>query len=163
MASDRYRPRHSARPLRRTAAQRGIIGLGAVVAVLCLVAAGAVFAVNRKFDLIPRLSADTRLDEATDDEPKNYLVVGSDSREGLDADAGDAGAYFGGDETPEGRRADVIMIVRVDPEGERLDILSLQRDLWVPIAGTGGNQRINTAYTGGAQQLIDTIRDDFGL
>lgn len=159
----RYRPAHAAPKPARSGKQRAAIGTGAVVAVLLLVAAGAVYSVNRKFDLIPRLSANTRLDEAADDEPKNYLVVGSDSREDLDPDAADAGSYLGGDETPEGKRADVIMIVRVDPEGQRLDILSLQRDLWVPISGTGANQRINTAYSGGAQQLIDTIRDDFGI
>ena len=158
-----YRPAHARSRPSRSNPQRAIIGLGAVLSVLCLVGAFAVLSVNRKFDLIPTLSADTRLDEAVDGEPKNYLVVGSDSREDLDAEADDAGAYFGGGETPEGKRADVIMIVRVDPNGERLDILSLPRDLWIPIAGTDGSQRINTAYSAGPQQLIDTIRNDFDI
>ena len=148
---------------RRSTGQRVVLGSGVAVAVLCLVAAGVIFGLARKFDLIPRLGADTQLDAAGDDEARNYLVVGSDSREGIDEDDPNAQSLIGGSESPDGKRADVIMIVRVDPAGERLDLLSLPRDLWVPIAGTGENQRINTAYAGGAQQLIDTIRDDFGI
>ena len=44
-------------------------------------------------------------------------------------------------------------------------MLSLPRDLWVPIAGKGGgqSQRINTAYSLGKQTLVDTITRDFGI
>jgi len=139
------------------------LGFGAIATVMLLIGAGALVMLNRKFDLIPRLSGDTSLDEAGDDEPKNYLVVGSDSRENIDEDDPNAAIYTGGGEAPAGKRADVIMVVRVDPKGQQLDILSLQRDLWLPISGTDGSQRINTAYEGGPQQLIDTIRDNFGI
>jgi polyisoprenyl-teichoic acid--peptidoglycan teichoic acid transferase len=57
----------------------------------------------------------------------------------------------------------VIMIVRVDPSANTVRVLSIPRDLWVPIAGTDEEERINTAYAGGAQQMIDTIREDFGI
>ena len=153
----------SPRRRRRSTGQKVLLGSGVVVVVACLVVAGVLFGLARKFDLIPRLSADTQLDQAIDDEPRNYLVVGSDSRENVDADAADAASMVGGGETPDGKRADVIMIVRVDPAGTRLDLLSLPRDLWIPIAGTDGSQRINTAYAGGPQRLIDTIRDEFGI
>jgi len=140
-----------------------LVSAGAIATVLLVLAAGSLFMVNRKFDLIPRLSGDTSLDEAADDEAKNYLVVGSDSRDDIDDDDPNAAIYIGGGEAPEGKRADVIMVVRVDPNGEQLDILSLQRDLWLPISGTDGSQRINTAYEAGPQQLIDTIRDNFAI
>lgn len=127
-----------------------------------LVAAGMVWDVARKLDMIPRLGEDTSLDSAADDEPRNYLVVGSDSREDLDSDAADAGSYLGA-EAPGGQRADVIMMIRVDPSGERLDVVSFPRDLWLPIAGTDGSERINAAYAEGPQQLIDTIRQNFDV
>src|SRR4029077_11443630 len=43
--------------------------------------------------------------------------------------------------------------------------VSFPRDLWVSIAGTGSNERINTAYSvnDGPQRLIDTLRQDFGI
>ena len=66
----------------------------AIVVVLGLVI-GAVFVwdVARKLDMIPRLGEDTSLDSAADDEPRNYLVVGSDSREDLDSDADESDLY----------------------------------------------------------------------
>ena len=42
-------------------------------------------------------------------------------------------------------------------------MLSFPRDLWVPIADTGQNDRINSAYGRGRQVLVDTIRKDFGV
>ena len=57
------------------------------------------------------------------------------------------------------------MIMRVDPTNDSVNLLSLPRDLWVPIADTGESQRINTAYSAddGPQRLIDTIQQDFGI
>ena len=42
-------------------------------------------------------------------------------------------------------------------------MLSFPRDLWVPMADTGQNDRINSAYGRGRQVLVDTIRKDFGV
>ncbi len=44
--------------------------------------------------------------------------------------------------------SDTIMVLRVDPEQTQAQLLSLPRDLWLPIAG-GGEQRINTALSVG--------------
>jgi LCP family protein required for cell wall assembly len=159
----RYRPAHAASPFRRSTAQRLVLAIGTVAVLVLVAAAGAVWSVNHKLGLIPRLDEDTELDEIVTGEPLNYLIVGSDSREGLDPNAVDAAAYLGGNDDTSGRRADVIMVVRVDPEGQRLDVLSLPRDLWIPIAGTGGEERINSAYSHGPQQLIDTVRQEFGI
>ena len=41
--------------------------------------------------------------------------------------------------------------------------LSIPRDLWLPIAGTGSEDRINTAYSNGRQTLIDTIQESLGI
>jgi LCP family protein required for cell wall assembly len=149
-------------PRTRSTAQKGLIGVGAVLSVMCLVGALLLAQGVLKLDQIARLGG-TELDEAGDDEPKNYLVVGSDSREVIDEDDPSSDAFTGGSEDTSGKRADTIMVVRVDPQAERLDVVSFPRDLWIEIAGTGGRQRINTAYTAGPQQLIDTLRQDFDI
>ncbi len=46
-------------------------------------------------------------------------------------------------------RADALMLVRINPQWQRVALLSLPRDLWVEIPGGYGYDRINTAYTYG--------------
>lgn len=135
-------------------------GVGVVVIVLLMAAVVAYGAA--KLSNISREDVD--LAEALQGGPENYLVVGSDTREVVKASDADASAFLGGGTDPGGQRSDTIMVVRVDPKSDQVQLLSLPRDLWVPISGTGKSERINTAYaTGGAQQLIDTIHDDFGI
>lgn len=102
--------------------------------------------------------------------PQNFLIVGSDSRAVVDANSPDAGAFLnaaGADQS--GQRSDTIMIARVDPSAKTVDLVSFPRDLWVPISPSGDPQRINTAYgdntdgKDGAQNLVDTIKKDFGI
>ena len=54
-------------------------------------------------------------------------------------------------------------MARVEPDAERVKLLSIPRDLWLPIAGTGSEDRINTAYSNGRQTLIDTIQESLGI
>ena len=89
------------------------------------------------------------------EEPVTFLVIGSDSREGLDdlqhfADVG-------------GQRADVIMLVQVLPRSGKVQILSIPRDLYVDIEGRGRN-RINAAYAyGGAPLMVKTVKQVVGV
>ena len=79
-----------------------------------------------------------------------FLIVGSDSREGLDdlSNFGDIG----------GQRGDVVMLVRIDLETSEAQILSIPRDTYVPIPGHGEN-RINAAYAfGGPPLMVETIK-----
>ena len=155
------RPRPTAKP-RRTR-RRVLIGLGVVAALVAAAVGIGGLVVNNKFDLIERLGI-VGLDAAGDDEPRNYLLVGSDDRAAIDPEDPNSAVFVrSGDDTPTGQRADVIMIMRVDPGAGTVDVLSIPRDLWVPIAGWDAEERINTAYTEGAQQLVDTIRQDFGI
>ena len=124
-----------------------------LVVVLAL-GAGAVAAwLVRELGQIDRYE-DLTTDAAPDGEPRNYLVVGSDSREG---------ATDGSDREVQGQRSDTIMVVRLDPASDHADMLSIPRDLVVPIAGTGQRGRINSAYSQGRQVLIDTLRENFGI
>lgn len=89
---------------------------------------------------------------------QNFLIVGSDSRDGP------VGDEFG---SVAGQRADVILIVRVDFEAQAASMLSLPRDLYVHVYDTDGRDigqdRINTAFAGGPAQLVATIRALYGI
>ena len=139
-----------------------MIASGIVVSVCCLLAASAVGYVYWKTGRFHR--ADVSLDPVAGNmAPRNYLVIGSDSRANIDPSDPDASAFIGGGDAPTGQRSDTILLVRVDPVAADAKILSFPRDLWVPIAGTGHSAKINSAYGQGRQALIDTIRQDFGV
>lgn len=96
---------------------------------------------------------------------RNVLVVGSDSRDDLDADArSDLGT---GDF--EGVRTDTLILVQLDPRRESAAMLSFPRDLLVTRCdGTQG--RINGAYeigessgVGGPNCLVKTINELTGI
>jgi LCP family protein required for cell wall assembly len=89
----------------------------------------------------------------------NYLIVGSDSREGIEADDPNAGAFIA--EAVDGARTDTIMVLRVEDGRSRL--LSLPRDLWVQNAVTGEYGRINSTYASGPAALIQTVQQGLGI
>ena len=91
----------------------------------------------------------------------NYLLVGSDSREGVSSDDEDFGIVGGSDQVG-GRRSDTIMILRQEANGG-LALTSIPRDLWVEIADTGRSQRINSAYNEGPERLAKTISYELGI
>jgi LCP family protein required for cell wall assembly len=146
----------AARRLRRSWKQRILLTVGGSVAVFALLGAAFVGFLLVQLNSIERFS-DLDIDAAPAGEPRNFLLVGSDSR-------GDAALEHGVD----GQRSDTIMIVRVDPQEEQAAVLSLPRDLVVSIADTGEVTRINSAYARGTpeegrQVLIDTIRQNFAI
>ncbi len=55
-----------------------------------------------------------------------------------------------------------MILVRVDPASKQVTMLSIPRDLWVPIAGQQGVGKIDTAYqTGGVDAAVATVQKDF--
>jgi LCP family protein required for cell wall assembly len=92
---------------------------------------------------------------------ENYLLVGSDTREGLDPESPDFGA-IGAADSVTGRRSDTIMVLRQERNGGAA-LMSLPRDLWVEIAGTGESQRINSAYNAGPERLAATVSQSLGI
>jgi LCP family protein required for cell wall assembly len=151
-----------ASPLRarpRTWPQRLVLVVGALLVVGCLGVAGATAYVGFRLGQIDRVD-DLSLAAKAEDEPANYLIVGTDSREGLDPNDPDAGGFLGAEGCD---CTDTIMVLRLDPEEETASILSFPRDLYLPIAGTGESARINSAHAHGVQVLIDTIQDSFGI
>lgn len=119
--------------------------LSLLVIVLVLGLAGFIFV----YHTLGKIGEDTQvifeakqqLDVPLPDEPKNILVLGADA-------------------DPDGtsRRSDTIMLVRVNPQGECLSILSFPRDLIVNIP-EHGQDKINAAYAiGGAPLAIETVK-----
>lgn len=87
----------------------------------------------------------------------NWLIVGSDSRDGLSAE--DEQRLATGDAA--GARTDTIMLLHDGGSGPVL--VSLPRDTYVPIAGHGSN-KLNAAFAyGGAQLLVSTVEQATGL
>ena len=89
--------------------------------------------------------------------PVNFLVIATDDRESLPEDWNeDAFGEFAG------RRTDVMMLAHMVP-GERIQLLSLPRDLMVDIEGNGTN-RLNASYVvGGPDLLIKTVQQETGI
>lgn len=93
---------------------------------------------------------------------ENFLLTGSDNGACTDASSATAGGI--GDRTSTGERSDTIMIIRIDPSSKRAAILSFPRDLWVDIAGTTRQNRINSAFQStDPNRLVATIRENFDV
>jgi len=147
--------------LRRTWPQRLLICLNAMGLIAAIATAGALAYSNEQLSEVERvdLSDVTRADELAEGDPQNYLIVGVDDASGLPE-----GDNVRNREENIGLHTDTIMIMRVDPKTSSADLLSIPRDLWVPIADTGASQRINTALqTGDAPRLIKTIDENFDI
>jgi LCP family protein required for cell wall assembly len=91
----------------------------------------------------------------------NLLVVGSDTRAGLKP--GESQQFGTVAQAGGGQRSDVIIIVHVDPPAHKLSLLSIPRDLLVPIAGTGRRNKVNAAFDIGPERLIETIQQNFNI
>jgi len=92
--------------------------------------------------------------------PMTVLLVGSDTRSDI---TGADAKHYGSTKDVQGQRSDTIILLRVDPKAKTASMLSLPRDLYVPISGTKRTDRINSAFEEGASRLIATIQDDFKI
>jgi len=108
---------------------------------------------------ISKVDAEPAGDRPEDSPGSTYLLVGSDSREGLSDEerseltAGDVG----------GARTDTIMLMHVPRFGGKTLLLSLPRDSIVDIPGHG-ESKINAAYAyGGPELLVRTVESETGL
>ena len=93
---------------------------------------------------------------------QNFLLTGSDNGACTDPSSATSGGI--GDRTSSGERSDTIMIIRIDPSTKRAAILSFPRDLWVDIAGTTRQNRINSAFQStDPNRLVATIKQNFDV
>jgi LCP family protein required for cell wall assembly len=142
-------------PRKRSTARTVLATLGILVAVIVLwLIAVPVIAWSQ----IARVEAAPSGERPADQPGTTFLLVGSDSREGLSAEerrrlgTGSSG----------GQRTDTIMILSIPPGG-RPALISVPRDSFVAIPGHGDN-KINAAYAiGGPELLVQTVEQNTGL
>jgi LCP family protein required for cell wall assembly len=92
--------------------------------------------------------------------PMNILLVGNNSRCVLN---GKQAAQFGSCAQVGGGRSDVTMVLHLDPATRKAALLSIPRDLWLPIPGTHRALRVDDALNVSPQRLVQTIQDDLGI
>ncbi len=146
---------------RRPAAQKFLLSVGSFLSVATLLLAGVSYMGLRRYNDIEFVGIEgvTKSDSPV----SNWLLVGTDSREGIDVDHPNAQAFLASE--VKGKRTDTIMIARVDSQAKSIDLLSVPRDLWVTVAGTNSQGRINAVYNSdnGRERLVATIETNLGL
>jgi LCP family protein required for cell wall assembly len=121
---------------------------------------GGYFYLDSKLGEIRRIAVPALTPEKPG-QPIDILVIGSDSRSFVNNPS--QARAFGSKATQTGQRSDVSIVMRLVPGSSRIEMLSIPRDTWVPIAGTGGSNKINSAFNNGPNQLVETIQHDFKI
>ena len=128
-----------------------------LLGLVALVVAVPLLLASRTFGSIERVEVAQALSEPLP-AGTNLLLIGTDSREGIDASTENSGAILS--EGLAGSRTDTLIVLRLEDEGTKF--LSIPRDLWLPIDG-GDPQRINTAFTRGPEALVNTVQGELGI
>ncbi|MFT4866676.1 MAG: LCP family protein required for cell wall assembly [Ilumatobacter sp.] len=147
------------RPRRRSSAPFALVF---AIVVGGVGAAGVIRAANERTADVKRIEGLEEILVAGDVPAANYLLIGSDSRDGADPNSADFGG-IGDANTVQGRRSDTIMILRQEQDGNGAALMSIPRDLLVTIAGSGKQDRINSAYNRGPEVLAATVTQELGI
>ncbi len=147
-------------------------GVSAIISIAAAIGMGTYFWARSQIAVIPEApasasgpAAEPDIAGKCDERACNYLLLGSDSREGLTPEEQVA---FGTDEDIGGEnRSDTIILVHTEPDQREATFLSFPRDLWVDIPGVGEG-KINSAFEGGvdgggAQRVARTVKQLTGL
>jgi LCP family protein required for cell wall assembly len=135
-----------------------LIVANVVVLAMLALGASAYGYVQWRLGQVNRIVVDGLTPASKPGAPITVLAVGSDTRN-LGKGASD---IFGTTDSVTGQRSDTIMLVRIVPATSSVAIMSIPRDLLVPIAGMG-TTRINAAFNSGPDLLVSTIQQDFGI
>ena len=139
--------------------RRFLIGLTMLTAVCVFLTGTAYVYIQYRVGQIERLNVAGLVGDEVG-RVMNVLLVGSDSRDRLEG----AAAAQAGQGQVGGERSDAIMVLHINPAQQHAAILSIPRDLYVPIAGTSSSDKINASFSlGGAPQLIATIHQALGI
>jgi LCP family protein required for cell wall assembly len=99
-------------------------------------------------------------------QPENILLIGNETRQGLTLQQQQ---QFGSSLTYSGTLADIMMVLHLDPANHTASILSIPRDLFVPMpAGSpvGSYQKMDAALNDGKEgpdNLAKAIQEDLGI
>lgn len=141
---------------RRKRLLRTLIVLAALVVLVAGASIGYVAYRNGQIDHVTVKGLDAVPPSGVD----NVLLVGNNSRCVLHG----AGAQnFGTCAEVGGARSDVTMVLHLDPATHSASLLSIPRDLFLPIPGTTNANRVDAALNFGPQRLVQTVEDDLGI
>jgi polyisoprenyl-teichoic acid--peptidoglycan teichoic acid transferase len=144
-------------PPRRKGVKRAIIAFLVIANVAVFGTLAAVWLAARQVSgAIPTIPAEglplTRA-PAGPTEARTFLLAGSDRRTDLPPEFAHTGRFGG-------QRADVIMLLTVRPRENRVQILSIPRDL--KITFNGRTTRINATFNSGAGDLVQAVSELIG-
>ncbi|TDC76699.1 LCP family protein [Actinomadura sp. 7K507] len=128
--------------LRKWGRRRVVIGCGGTALGVVLLLAGGLYLLQRTYnDDVNRISGampTTSGRPSSTGRGENWLLIGSDKR----ADIPSMGA-----------RADTVMLVHMSESGDRVSVIAIPRDGWVPVPGHG-TTKINAAFAHGGPALL---------
>jgi LCP family protein required for cell wall assembly len=144
---------------RRWLRPRRILGILALVVVVVLLAAtGLYFYLNSQLHRVNALVDYPGRPAAS--AGQNWLITGSDSRQGL---TGKQERQLATGRGIGGHRSDTVMLLHIPSNGGPSVLVSLPRDSYLPIPGFGSN-KLNAAYAfGGPKLLAKTVQNATGL
>ncbi|MFB9376717.1 LCP family protein [Kineococcus gynurae] len=129
--------------------------------VLALVVGYPATLAARAWSQVSEVSATPAAASPADTPGTTFLIVGSDSRDGMTE--AEKQEYSAGGDDIHGQRTDTIMLLHVPSGGGPAALISVPRDSYVPIPGHGSN-KINAAFSiGGAPLLVETVENVSGL
>lgn len=137
---------------RRKAAQR--VALVVAILLVTVVASGGVWLYSLLHRAQETMNANSQADgdleaalaEREPKQPFTVLLLGQDNRPGESA-----------------ARADTIIVARIDPENDKVWMLSIPRDTRADIPGYG-TEKINAAtFHGGPALMVDTVEEFLGI
>lgn len=145
--------------------RRAALLLSGFLSMLVLLASGTAWSVTgwlsgqlQRYDVFAGLLEENRPQSG----PKgtlNFLVIGSDSRDGLAGEERDA---LGVGRT-QGQRSDTMMLVHLNGQRDRATVVGIPRDSWVRVPGHG-MEKINAAYAyGGPELAVQTVESVTGV
>ncbi len=123
--------------------------LAVVVLTPVLLGANAVWNYLR----IDRVDLGSATSSAGDRSGANLLLVGIDSRSGIDSSDPNASAFLG--ENVSGSRTDTIIVVHSDHGA--VSLVSIPRDLWVTDPAAGEKGRLNSTFEAGPENLVRAV------
>ena len=145
---------------RRRRAWRAV--LGCLIVLLASAGTSAVFVLEQVHTVVQDLKASKALKvdprvlaPSYYGSPETLLMVGDDWR---------AATRYYPHAVP--HLANEMLLVRIDPSKPWISMMSIPRELWVPITPPNGatyTNRLNSAYTWGATTLVQTIKQITGL
>ena len=135
-----------------------VVALILVVVVLIGTLSAYIYA-RVRFSQISKLSV-SNLSTTIANQPMNILLIGSNSRAALNGQQANA---FGNASQVAGARSDVTMIAHLDPTNHTVTLVSIPRDLFLPIPGSSNSNRVDSALNQGPSELVKTIEQDLGI